>query len=165
MLMQARTLRWLMNLWPPFLFAGIRVRALSPDWRHAHVVLRLKRWNRNYVGTPFGGSLFAMADPFWMLLVMHRLGRAYYVWDRSACIDFLEPARGDVHARFHLDDATVASLRAEAADGERVLRWFRVDLTNDTGDVVARVDKQVYVRLKPPYRGATFGDDGGDAMP
>jgi acyl-coenzyme A thioesterase PaaI-like protein len=158
--MRAGTLRRLMNVWPPFLFAGIRVRHLGEDWRDAHVVLHRRPWNRNYVGTQFGGSLFAMADPFWMLLAMHRLGREYYVWDRAGRIDFLKPARGTVHARFHLDDATVDALRQQAAGGQRVLHWLEVDLTDDRGHVVARVGKQLYVRLKPRHRDDHDGDPG-----
>ena len=72
--MSARTLRLGMNLWPPFLFTGIRVREIADDWSRARVVLRRHWYNQNYVGTHFGGSLFAMADPFWMLLVTNRLG-------------------------------------------------------------------------------------------
>ncbi len=60
----ARTLRWALNLWPPFLFAGIRVRAIADDFRHARAELRMRPWNRNSVGTHLGGSLFAMTDPF-----------------------------------------------------------------------------------------------------
>ncbi len=73
--MTPRTLRRILNLWPPFLFAGIRVTALSADFRQARVELRMRPWNRNYVGTHFGGSLFAMTDPFWMIMVKESLGR------------------------------------------------------------------------------------------
>lgn len=62
--MRAPILRHGMNAWPPFLFAGIHITALSDDFRHARVELRRRWYNRNYVGTHFGGSLFAMTDPF-----------------------------------------------------------------------------------------------------
>jgi hypothetical protein len=75
----ARTLRRALNLWPPFLFAGIRVADIGDDFRHARVELRMRPWNRNYVGTHFGGSLFAMTDPFWMLLVMNAIGDDHIV--------------------------------------------------------------------------------------
>ncbi len=150
--MRASTFRRLMNLWPPFLVNAIRVRSISEDWSEAHVVLRLRPWNRNYVGTQFGGNLFAMTDPFWMLLVLHRLGRDYYVWDKAAGIEFVAPGRGDVHARFRLDPAVVDELRERAADGGKVLHWFETDVTTDAGEVVARIRKQVYVRLKPAAR-------------
>ena len=143
-----------MNLWPPFLANGIRVLEISGDWSRAEVVLRLRPWNRNYVGTQFGGNLFAMTDPFWMVLAVHRLGRDYWVWDKAAEIEFVRPAREHVYARFHLDDATTAALRTAAADGAKVLRWFDTDVVDRHGEVVARVRKQLYVRLKPEARGA-----------
>jgi len=109
-------------------------------------VLRLRRRNRNYVRSQFGGNLFAMVDPFWMLLALHRLGPGYYVWDQAGAIDFVAPGREDIHARFRLDDATVEELRAAAAGGGKVLRWFENEITTASGEVVAHVRKQLYVR-------------------
>ena len=142
------TLRRILNLWPPFLCSGIRVTELAPDWRIARVELRSRPWNRNYVGVHFGGNLFAMTDPFWMLLTMHALGGDFIVWDQAASIEFLKPGRGTVHARFLLDEAVLDQLRAATAGGDKYLHWFETDIVDEAGDVVARVRKQVYVRRK-----------------
>lgn len=150
--MKPSTLRLGMNLWPPFLFSGVHVAEIAPDWRYARVELRLRPWNRNYVGTHFGGNLFAMTDPFWMLMAMRRLGPDYLVWDREGSISFEKPGRGTVVAEFELDDATVEELRAAAAGGDKVLRWFETEVRDQAGEVVARVRKQLYVRLKPSRR-------------
>lgn len=146
----ARWLRHGLNLWPPFLFAGIHVAEIGDDFRSARVELRMRPWNRNYVGTHFGGSLFAMTDPFWMLLVLHALGDGYIVWDRAATIEFEKPGRGTVRAEFVLDDAMLEELRTAASDGGKVLRWFDAPVRDATGDVVAMVRKQLYVRRKRP---------------
>ncbi|MBA2077928.1 DUF4442 domain-containing protein [Rhodanobacter sp. PCA2] len=150
--MKASTFRRLLNLWPPFLVNAIRVQSLGDDYGEAKVVLRLRPWNRNYVRSQFGGNLFAMTDPFWMLLVMHRLGNDYYVWDKAGSIEFVAPGREDVYAHFRLDDATIDELRNAAAGGDKVLRWFDTDVVTASGEVVARVRKQIYVRLKPQAR-------------
>jgi acyl-coenzyme A thioesterase PaaI-like protein len=146
--MRARVFRHILNLWPPFLFAGIRVTGIAVDYSHARVELRMRPWNRNYVGTHFGGSLFAMTDPFWMLLALQSLGRDYIVWDRAGEIEFVKPGRGTVHACFALDATTVGELREAAAGGDKVLRWFETDVLDGNGDIVARVRKQLYVRRK-----------------
>jgi acyl-coenzyme A thioesterase PaaI-like protein len=145
-------LRLAMNVYPPLLFAGIRITELSHDWRRAAVRLRLTRWNRNYVGTQFGGSLFAMTDPFWMLLMMNRLGSDYIVWDVAAQIDFVSPGRGDVFATFVLDDERVAAFKAATDAQPKHLDWFDVDVTDADGKVVARVRKQLYARRKDARR-------------
>lgn len=154
MAIRAGTLRRLMNLWPPFLFNCIRVLEISDDWQRARVVLRLRPWNRNYVKTQFGGNVFSMTDPFWMLLVMHRLGNAYYVWDKAAEIEFVAPGRDDVYASFQLADEVVEELRMAAAGGDKVLHWFSTDVVTSSGELIARVRKQIYVRLKPATRTA-----------
>jgi len=153
--MSPRLLRWLFNLWPPFLFSGIRVRAISPDWRYAKVELKLTWYNRNYVRSQFGGSLFSMTDPFWMILVMHNLGGRYHVWDQAAEIRFVSPGRSNVFAEFRLEPSVIDEIHAATAGGEKHLRWFDVDVTSAEGTVVARVRKQLYVRLKPACRPST----------
>ena len=152
--MKARALRRYMNFWPPFLFSGIHITRLDDDFRHARVELRQRWYNRNYVGTHFGGSLFAMTDPFWMIMVLKRLGGDYLVWDQAADIRFVKPGRGTVAVEFDLDEAVLDEIRAAAAGGEKVLRWFEMDVRDAAGDVVARVRKQVYVRRKRRDAGA-----------
>ena len=109
----SRLFRHVLNWWPPYRGAGIHVTAISPDWRHVRVELRPRRRNRNYYGTHFGGSLYAMADPFYVLMLAHLLGADYAVWDQAAEIEFLKPGRGVVAAEFHLDAQHVERLRRE----------------------------------------------------
>ncbi|MEO6171107.1 MAG: DUF4442 domain-containing protein [Lysobacter sp.] len=151
--MKAGPLRHILNLWPPFLFSGVHVSRLDADYRHARVELRMRPWNRNYVGTHFGGSLFAMTDPFWMLLVMKSLGGEYLVWDKAGDIEFVKPGRGTVHARFVLETEVLEQLRHAAAGGGKVLHWFETDVVDDAGDVVSRVRKQLYIRRKRERHG------------
>jgi acyl-coenzyme A thioesterase PaaI-like protein len=141
-----------MNLWPPYLGAGIRVRSIAADWSEASVELRLGWLNRNYVGTHFGGSLFAMTDPFFALLLMHRLGGRYLVWDQAGRIEFVAPGRGTVSARFELPEERVAQIRAQAEGGDKVLPQFGVEIRDRAGALVASVHKTLYVRLKPRHR-------------
>ena len=146
--MTPRLLRFGLNLWPPFLFTGIHVTDIGADWRSARVELRLRPWNRNYVGTQFGGSLFAMTDPYWMLLMLHALPPDYIVWDKAGEIEFVRPGRSTVHADFRLDDAVIDEVIAAAANGDKVLRWFDTDVIDVDGEVVAKVRKQLYLRRK-----------------
>ncbi len=144
----AKALRRALNIWPPFLFGGIHVLEWSEDWRRARVRMKLGWYNRNFVGTQFGGNLFAMTDPFWMIMTMQSLGRDYIVWDRAGEIEFVAPGREAVYAAFRLDDAVLDEIRAATANGEKCLRWFDTEVKTATGDVIARVRKQIYVRRK-----------------
>ncbi|AVP96744.1 tetrameric acyl-CoA thioesterase [Ahniella affigens] len=145
---KSRKFRWLMNVWPPFLFSGIRVLHVSPDFRQ--VVVRLKRYwfNQNYVGTHFGGSLFAMTDPYWMIMALENLGRDFIVWDKAAEIEFVKAVKEPVFARFELRQADIDALRGAAERDGKTLHWFDLPITTGDGTVVARVRKQVYVRRK-----------------
>lgn len=110
--------------------------------------MKLRWYNRNYVRTAFGGNLFAMTDPFWMIMVLECLGPDFIVWDKAAQIDFVAPGKEDVYAEFTLDDTVLDELRAAATNGEKVLRWFDVDVKTADGVIVTHVRKQLYVRRK-----------------
>jgi acyl-coenzyme A thioesterase PaaI-like protein len=144
----AAGMRRLFNFWPVFRGAGIRVREISPDFRQVTVELRARLLNRNWVGTHFGGSLFAMTDPFFMIMMMQNLGREYIVWDKAGTVRFLKPAKGTVTAQFRLDPAEVEKARAATAAGEKYEPRFRVDIVDADGVVVADVEKTLYIRKK-----------------
>jgi len=146
--LKAGLLRLGMNLWSPFRGAGIRVRRIAANYREVEVELALKWHNRNYVGTHFGGSLYAMTDPFYMLMLIHVLGRGYVVSHQAGAIEYLMPVKGKVHARFVLDDATVADIKAHTAEGEKYLPQFEVEVKNEAGEVVARVVHTLYIRKR-----------------
>ena len=141
-------MRRLFNFWPPFRAAGIRVRDIAPDFRSATVELRMRLFNRNYVGTHFGGSLFSMTDPFFMILMMKNLGPEYFVWDKQGTVRFLKPARGTVTARFHLPEERVSEAKEATAGGAKFEPVFRVDIVDEAGVTVADVEKTLYIRRK-----------------
>ena len=146
--MKPKMLKFGINLWPPFLGAGIRVKHIAPDYREIVVSLKLRWYNRNYVGTHFGGSLAAMTDPFYMLMLIHILGKEYIVWDKTSTIDFIAPGRGTVTARFTLDDDQIAEIERETANGDPYYPEFSVDIVNESGEAIAKVTKRLYVRKK-----------------
>ncbi len=144
----ATGMRRLFNVWPVFRGMGVRVKEIDPAFRHATVELRTKLFNRNYVGTHFGGSLFAMADPWFMILMMHRLGDEYVVWDKAGAVRFLKPARGTVTARFELPEESVAEARERTAGGEKHEPVFKAAIVDEQGVVVAEVEKTLHIRRK-----------------
>ena len=146
--MRPHFIRWFMNLWPPLLGAGIRIKSISRDYSRVDVAMRLGLLNRNIVGVHFGGSLYAMCDPFFMLIMMEQLGKDYIVWDKAAEIRFRRPGRGTVRAVFEVSPERVAEIRAAADAGPKVEPVFTVNVLDGTGVVVAEVVKKLYVRRR-----------------
>src|SRR5215203_7260288 len=138
------------NLWPPFVGAGIRVTRVTRDFRKIDVKLSLGMLNRNYFGTQFGGSMFAMTDPFFALMMFHNLGSEYVVWDKSATIEYRKPGRGDVHARFVVPASVIDDAKRATANGDKHEPVFDLQIVDDEGDVVADVAKTLYVRRRAP---------------
>ncbi|HEY3927780.1 MAG TPA: DUF4442 domain-containing protein [Candidatus Koribacter sp.] len=145
-----RNIRRFINTYPPLLGAGIKVTHLSPDFREIDVEMRLRYWNANYVGTHYGGSLYSMCDPFYMLMLIENLGPKYIVWDKAANIRFRKPGRGTVKAQFRLSAETLDEIRRAADEQPKYEPIFSVEVKDDSGEVVAEVQKTIYVKKKPP---------------
>ncbi|MGA1985805.1 MAG: DUF4442 domain-containing protein [Candidatus Sulfotelmatobacter sp.] len=144
----SRALRRWINLWPPFLGAGVRVKHIAPDMKAVDVEMKLRWWNANYVGTQFGGSLFAMTDAFYMLMLMANLGRDYIVWDKAASIRYRKPGKGTVHAEFRLTNAQLDDIRDKLKTLPKYEPTFTVEVKDESGEVVAAVEKLLHVRKK-----------------
>jgi len=136
----------LINFYPPLLGAGIRSRTI--DELTIHVEMKLTALNRNIVGVHFGGSLYAMCDPWFMLIMMRALGPDYIVWDKAASIKFVKPGSGTVNAIFQIPQERVNEIRAAADRGEKIEPMFSVDVLGEQGQVIAHVEKLLYVRRK-----------------
>jgi len=143
-----RTFRAMINLWAPFRGAGIKVREIAPDFRRVVVDLRMRFDNRNYVGTHFGGSLFAMTDPWFMLMMMNNLGPDYIVWDKAGSVRFLKPGRGTVTADFVLTEEMLEDVRTKAIPGVKYEPTYSVEVKDANGVVVASVEKTLHIRKK-----------------
>ncbi|MBK9968804.1 MAG: YiiD C-terminal domain-containing protein [Holophagales bacterium] len=137
-----RLLFRVINIYPPYVGAGIRVRHRQGDERTIRVEMRLRFWNRNLFGTHFGGSLYAMCDPWFVFLLVRHLGDGYLVWDKAAAIEFLKPGRGRVTATFHVSTAEVAEIRAAADKDGKTEPVLTAEIVGEGGEVVARVRRR-----------------------
>jgi acyl-coenzyme A thioesterase PaaI-like protein len=143
-----RLMKVILNLYPPYLGTGIRVTSISPDWREIRVSMSLRWYNRNAVGTHFGGSLYAMVDPHLMLMLMQLLGKSYMVWDQAAEIKFIKAGRTSVSAVLAVTDEDLEQIKRQTEDGQKYFARFPVLIHDREGLLVARVQKTIYVRKK-----------------
>ena len=140
--------RWAFNLFPAYRRTGGRITYLADDWREVRVQLPLKWTTRNYVGTIFGGSMYAAVDPIYMIMLIHLLGDDYVVWDKAATIRFRRPGRSTLHATFRLDAAELEAIRTALEQQRSTDRRYHVALVDEEGTVCAEVEKTLYVRKK-----------------
>lgn len=151
--LRASAWRWGFNLFPAFRGTGARVDYISPDLREVLVRIPLGWRTRNYVGTTFGGSMYAAVDPFYAIMLMQNLGSGYIVWDKAAAIRYRRPGRTTLYARFTLAEEELRGIRDELAAGGRngrgsVDRVYEVSLTDASGEIHATVEKTLYIRRK-----------------
>lgn len=142
-------LRRLLNLYPPYLGAGVKIEYISADWRELRVSMKLRWYNRNIVGTHFGGSLYTMIDPHLMLMLMQLLGKDYLVWDKAANIEFIKASKREVTSVFKISDAEIENIKVNTDSGEKYFPTFEVEIRDTNKDLVAKATKTIYVKKKP----------------
>ena len=138
----------LINWYPPFFFSGIKVVDHSSDFRRFKTRLQLTWFNRNLVGTAFGGSLYSMCDPFFMFILIANLGDDYLVWDKHASIDFIKPGKGTVFAEFEISKKQLLEIKEKVNELGKFVFDFPCEVKSESGEVIVRVQKGVYVRKK-----------------
>jgi acyl-coenzyme A thioesterase PaaI-like protein len=142
-----------LRCWSFYFFAcyrgtGARLRYIAPDWSEIRLDLPLSWRTRNYLGTIFGGSIYAAVDPIYMLMLIRRLGPDFIVWDKAATIQFKKPGRETLRARFAIDDEELATIRAALESERSVDRTYVVELVDGSGTICATVEKLIYVRKR-----------------
>ena len=135
-------------MYPPYLGAGIKLKEANEDFTRFEVELRMRWFNRNIFGTHFGGSLYAMTDPFYVFIVMNFLGKKYIVWDKSAKINFKKPGKGTVKAIFEISKEELQKVKEETDKAGKKTFFFTATVTNENNETVATVEKEIYVRKK-----------------
>lgn len=148
----AAWVRRALNAWPPFWGAGIKIETLSDDFRFCRVTLKFRWWNKNANRTQFGGSMFAMTDPIYPLMLMGYFKNRYYVWDKAGSINYIKPGKGKLVAEFNLTDGKLAAIVAATDGGDKHFPEFEVTVQDQSGELVAQVKRTLYVRAKPEHR-------------
>jgi len=139
------------NFYPPFFFTRTRIRSISPDWKRVVVTLKKSFLTRNYVGTTFGGSLYAASDPFFMLMLIKILGmKDYIIWDKGAEIEFKKPVRSNLTYYFQITDQDLENIRLELQSKDKILPVFSADGFDETGTLCVTIRKILYIRKKFP---------------
>lgn len=149
---RTRLFRWAMNLFPTYMGTGGRVTFISADWQEIHVRLSLNLFTYNYVGVVFGGSIYASVDPFYMLQLMHILGKDYIVWDKAAYVRFIRPIRRRVYARFLIDTELIDQIRQRVAREKEIELTLPVTYIDRQGIQYAHIDKVIYIAQKTYYK-------------
>ena len=142
-----------LRCWSFYLFGcyrgtGGRLRYIAEDWSEVRLELPLSWRTRNYVGTIFGGSIYAAVDPIYMLMLIRRLGPEFIVWDKAASIEFKKPGRETLRTRFVIGNDELAAIRAALARQRSIDRSYVVELIDSSGTVCARVEKLIYIRRR-----------------
>jgi acyl-coenzyme A thioesterase PaaI-like protein len=148
--LKTKLARWRFNFFPAFRGTGGRITYISGDWREVRVEVPLSWRTRNYVGTTYGGSMYAAIDPVYMLMLIKILGQDYVVWDKAAAIRFKKPGTSTLFAHFTISDEELQAIHDSLETGPSTERVYLVELVDARGTIHASIDKTIYIRKREP---------------
>jgi len=140
--------RWKFNFFPAYRGSGGRIIYIGDDYRTIRVKLPLNWRTRNYVGTIYGGSIYAAIDPIYMLMLIKILGGGYVVWDKAAMIRFKRPGKETLFAEFLLMQEEIDEIKAKLETEKSIDRIYNVELADKNGKVHALIEKTLYIAKK-----------------
>ena len=147
---QSKLYKWGFNIYPAYRGTGGWITYIAKDWREIHVKVPLSWQTRNYVGTIFGGSLYAAVDPFYMIMLIKNMGSEYVVWDKAASIRFKRPGRETLYAKFKVSEEELISIKSELEYSPKLDRQYQVILKDKSGLIHALVEKRIFIARKTP---------------
>ncbi len=136
------------NFFPAYRGTGGRIVYIADDFSEVRVKLPLNWRTRNYVGTIYGGSIYASVDPIYMLMLIHILGPEYIVWDKAAKIRFRKPGKDTLYVDFKLSQQEIDEIKLLAEDAKSVDRIYDLELKDKNGVVHAQIEKTLYIAKK-----------------
>jgi acyl-coenzyme A thioesterase PaaI-like protein len=140
--------RFKFNLFPAYRGSGGRIAYISDDYHEIHVKLPLNWRTKNYVGTIFGGSMFAATDPIFMVMLIKILGRDYLVWDKSSNIRFKRPGKETLFAKFLITNEEINEIKTQLESTKSIDKIYKIELKNKEGKVHAIIEKILYLSKK-----------------
>ena len=145
---KSRLHRTVFNFFPAFWSTGAKVTYLAADYKEVHLKLPLSWRTRNYVGTIFGGSMFASTDVLYFLLVLKNIGNDHIIWDKASSIRFKKPGKGILYAKAVISDEEIETIKKELQNTDKIVRDYHLDLIDEAGDVCASIEKTIHIRNK-----------------
>ena len=140
--------RWKFNLFPAYRGSGARVVYIADGYREMRVKIPLSWRTKNYVGTIYGGSIYAGIDPIYMLMLIKILGKDYVVWDKAATIRFKRPGKETLFADFLVTQQETDEIKLILETQKSVDRIYKVELKDKNGKVHCIIEKTLYIAGK-----------------
>lgn len=143
------SLKWLMRLYPPMFFQRIWVKKIDKDFRGIDVKINRSLFTTNLGSATFGGTIFAATDPFYALLIgqiMQHKGFKITVWLKSAEIQYLKPARKDLHYSIKIDDEMIKEVELAITNEGKFVKTYPIEIFDTLGDLCVTAQNEVYIR-------------------
>ncbi len=89
-----------------------------------------------------------MVDPHLMLMLIQLLGDEYWVWDKTAEIEFIKASKHKVTSIIKISSDDLEEIKRQTNDGEKYLHDFVIEIKDEQNDLVAKIKKILYTRRK-----------------
>ncbi len=137
----------LLELYPPFLFMGLRIESVSKDYRKLVASVPTRWYGLNLHGSMFGGNMCSAADPL-PALMCARIFTGVDVWTKACAVEFNKPARGRIAMKIEITDADIAEIQKQLDEKGKAKHCFEFDFWDRGGISIAKIKNTVYLKKR-----------------
>ena len=144
-------LKFMLNLWLPFIFNRVKIEHISDDFTHTKIKLIHSIWNRNPNKALWGGAIFSAADSFYPILLKQtalRQGITTDFFTKSTTVKYLREAKTDLIFNFKLTSKDVQNLIQTLQKEGKYQELHCVDGIDIYGKKCIEVKIQPYLRIR-----------------
>ena len=139
------------NISPMYRRTTGKITFVSADLLQIDIKIPLSIKNKNYVGSIFGGSLYAATDPIFMIQLLHILGNNYVVWDKASTVRYKRPAFSDAFVTFRFTLEEIAQIKKDVETKKELEIIKELNITDTNGLVFTELTKTIYIAKKDFY--------------
>jgi len=142
--------RFLINLYPPMIFNGVRVIHVAEDYTALKLRIRRTFLTRNHSGSIFGGSLFSAVDPFYALLywqIFQHENIHCSTWLKSAEVKYLKPANTKLFANLFISEEEKNNALSTIKEKGRFDAHYTIYLVDKQGVKYVEVKQLITLKL------------------
>ena len=149
--LHSNELKWMLNLWFPFLVNRIQIVSITDDFYEMQVRLKHSFWNRNPNKSVWGGSITSALDPFFPIMmkqILLRRGIATDFYSRAVNVEFIKMVKSNIIFQFSISNEEIEVAEIELAENGKYIGWHTANGIDSKGNMCVNGRVQVYLRKR-----------------
>ena len=144
-------LKYMLNLWFPFLVNRIKIISITNDFHQMNIQLKHSFWNRNPNKSIWGGSITSALDPFFPIMIKQIMlikGIRTDFFSKAVHVEFIKQIHTHVFFQFRINETEIMTVENSLEINGKYEDWHTVNGLDSNGNICVKGKVEVYLRKR-----------------